>query len=189
MTQEPDLDQLRHARTLMDRDPKSALLELRELETKGSIWSFLLLGYMFKNGLGVEVNIPRAEEYFKKAYDAGLIEGLYALGRIYVSKKEYDKAEKVFLEGVSRDYLPAIFWLAQVYQKSSSARDRKVEIELLLEKAAARGHLYAQRQLIDLLISRKSGYTNIIRGILLYLKFLPKVPWIIFRNESDERLL
>jgi TPR repeat protein len=123
----------------MDKELMKARTELQELAERGSVWNHIFRGRIFSCGLGTGVDASRAENHFRKAYAAGLDEGLYQPGRFYLDNRDHDKAEEIFSAGVSPDYPPAPYWLAKGYEVRPGESDRLEEIFSWSERASARG--------------------------------------------------
>ncbi len=97
------------------------------------------LAYFYNNGLGVEQNISKAKELYKRSLDLGELSGGYNLALIYIKEKDYDAALKYLLSGVTSDYIPSIKLLANMYINGDGVVESKDVAINLLNKATALG--------------------------------------------------
>jgi|GEM_PF-6830554 len=189
--QEPDPDRLREAYALMGREPAVVLPELNELAERGSVDALVYLGHMYQEGLGTEADSGTAKDYFKRARDAGSVEGAYRLGRLYVDAADFQKAEDAFAIGVERNHLPSIYWMARILESSEGDACKQDLARSLYRIASKKGHYFARKRLIALLIRRTSGMSDNIRAILMAIRFYAISPWIFWlmmTREWDDRL-
>jgi TPR repeat protein len=157
---EPHIDRLRYAYDLMQHDSRKALAELQALSDLGSVMARAYLGAMYENGTGIEVDIIQAEKWYRLALDSGSNQALLSLGRLYFDKRDYRRAEDVFRVGITKNFLPAMYWLAKVYRREAHTAARFQEACALLEKASVMGHVYAKRDLSFLLMSGRCGISE-----------------------------
>jgi uncharacterized protein len=164
---EPDLDRLRAAHGLLKADPGHALRELEALAHRGSPMSMVYLGDAFRRGVGTPINIEQSENWFRRAYEAGSVEGLFQLGSLLLNLKRGDDAEKIFSEGVAKNFAPAMDRLATLYLKTGNA-EKLAQAKTLLERATELGNVFAKRHLAGLLLSGRYGVRGMLRGARLF---------------------
>ena len=185
---EPDLGRLREAHARRVTSPAWALAELEKLSAEGSVASCLYLGQMFRDGLGVDANRAEAEKFYRKAYDAGSLNGLLSLGSLYFDRHSYDVAEAIFREGANRQYAPAMDKLAMIYLKRGQFYNPR-KARLLLEKASVVGNVFAKRHLAGVLIREGPGLRARIRGVGLFYRALVEGIQVFRKEPSDERVI
>lgn len=162
--QEPDLAALRRAYDLLTVNPSQAIQDLKALAAAGSAASMLYLGDMYENGKYVAKDLKQSEYWFNHAYKLGNSEGLFYLGRLYFRQEDYSSAEKIFLEGATKNDPYSMQWLARIYL----IRNEKInDAKLLFEKAAAGGSIRAERFLGGILLRGGYGLTGFFRGLWL----------------------
>lgn len=165
---EPDLDRLRLAHAQLTSNTEAGIQELSQLAELGSPMAMVYLGNIYRNGIGVERNIETARRWFERACDLGSLIGIFNLGCLNYSVKKYSEAEKLFIEGAERKYIPSVYWLARIYYDKPPGWGRLWEARILLEEAQSCGHIWARRELATLYIRGIYGLSLIPRGIWLF---------------------
>ena len=187
-----NLERLKRTHALVQTRPDEALAELRTLEAEGDIACLAMIGGLYHRYLAEEKrDVSKAEEYYRRSYDAGMNEGLYSLGRLYFDQKKYGEAECVFLDGVSKNFLPAFFWLARLYDEMLSHAEQAVtkeKVVLAYENAARRGHLYAIRRLFDIYRNPWWGAPQYLKAIRTYIRMIAGIRVLFFCRHPDDRL-
>jgi TPR repeat protein len=170
MAREQDLERLRHAYELIRTDRSRAIVELERLASEGSVMSAIYLADSFVK----EPNIDneKAEKWLKVAYERGSARGLFHLAKHYVKIGNYNDAEKVYLNGVSRNDGPSMYYLVKLYIKINRYGVASSEVRNLLESAAALGQVKAMHDLWILYIKGTFGIRNIPRGVFLLVYFI-----------------
>lgn len=99
-------------------DYKKAAFWYEKAARKGYNWAQYRLGHFYSSGLGVEANDKQAEQWLKKAAEAGACWGLpqYEYGRLYAKGME---AKKWLLESAALGCDQALFELGMKYSAGS----------------------------------------------------------------------
>ncbi|WP_163555551.1 tetratricopeptide repeat protein [Helicobacter suis] len=83
-----------------DRDYQKALEYFKQAADMGDAMAYGMLGFMYKNGEGVEKDYQKAIEYYQKAADMGDAMACFNLGSMYYVgvgvEKDLQKAEEYF---------------------------------------------------------------------------------------------
>jgi TPR repeat protein len=125
--------------------------------------------------------------WYRAAYERGSSSALFGLGSYYYRRENYGEAEKIFMDGVSKNDAVSMYWLASIYVvRHQDGKD--FEIKDLLERSAALGQIYAKNSLAFLLMKGRYGLRNIPRGIMLYFLSIIEGFKTGIRNPHDRRL-
>ncbi len=89
---------------LKTRDLKSAFKYIEEAAKSGHMFAQHDLGTLYVGGTGVEVDLKKAEVWFKKAYDKGDMLAALQLGSLKRTQNDGEKAKKYFLELLYSDF-------------------------------------------------------------------------------------
>ncbi|MHB1304854.1 MAG: tetratricopeptide repeat protein [Acidiphilium sp.] len=167
--QEPDLTQLRYAHDLLTTEPAKALVVLQKLADDGSVMSMIYLAGGFEAGIFGVISLPEAEKWYLRAYENGSYTAQFNLGALYFNSGQYDAAKKIFMNGVSQDDPPSMYWLARIYLRDKGNGESLNRARNLLERAAGRGHFYARRKLSVLTMKGCFGMWKAPRGFCMFL--------------------
>jgi uncharacterized protein len=185
---EPDLTELHHARGLMATDPAQAVAKLTDLAERGSLMSMVYLAEAYKNGTGVNVDIEKADDLYDRAAKGGSVLALYHVGRGYLDKGQFSKAQELFKISADKGYLPSVGQLGKMYVKGLGVPEDVITGREYLERASTAGYVFAKRDLAFLLMRGKFGYLARIRGAWLFLIGIKDVFVVIFTDPSREHL-
>lgn len=189
MTEEPDMERLAYAYGLLQTMPgPKAIRELEELAELGSLSSMVYLGCVYQHGMGTEQNITAAEAWFRCGYEHGSKLAIYYLGNLYLLKKEYLKAEEIFISGLEVGYSPAIFCLGCMYLEGTGVIKQPEKARVLFEKASSLGHVFAKRFLAKMYLSGSYGGNAFIKGIFLLVSAMKDFLMIAKSDPDSDRL-
>ena len=109
-------------------DALSGFLEFERTE-RADDNLFYKIGMMYKKGLGTDVDIDKAIDYFKQSAQLNNQNAHYALGRIYMLDERLDlnKAEEHFLLAAEKNNLYAQYSLGKLYLKEEKKDLDKAE--------------------------------------------------------------
>ena len=136
------------------------------------------LGWMLQNGLGVEVDMPSAIEWYRKAADAGDVQAQINLGWVYASgdvdKRDYQTAEKWMRLGAEQGSAQAQYSLGYLLSSEFDKNGKWVpNFAVAAEwyrKAADQGYDKAQYELAEMYNSGQLGEDQRSNCIPWYLK-------------------
>jgi len=191
---EPDLEELYAAYSLLDSNADLAVSRLEHLANIGSIASMWYLGDAYSSGRVLNKELDKSLFWYSKAEASGWIPASYRIGRIYFDMRDYESALKAFTKGMSNNYVPAIYRLAMMHCEGLGTQEDIGECRKLLLVAVSKGHLFAKRDLATLYIKGSFGLVNIPRGIYMLSSLILNLFTINIKREwkseaFDDRIL
>ena len=125
--------------------------ELYKKARKGDAAAQNNLGYMYKNGTGVEKDYSEAVKWFRKAAEQGNEVGQYNLGDMHlfgygVEKDDY-KGLKWHRKAGEQGWAPSQYRLGLIYQNGKGVEKDDYEAVRWYRKAAEKGYAPSQNQL------------------------------------------
>ncbi|MCR4561753.1 MAG: sel1 repeat family protein [Bacilli bacterium] len=153
----------------VEKDYVKALALLKKHEDNSL--ACLLLGFIYKNGYGIEKENEVAANYFRKCAEMNNPEGKTQLGRCYLFGQgveiNREKAYRLFLEASNDDYANANFYLGFMYHGGYYVKkdlDKAKEYyELVLKDDDSVSAAYN----LALVYDNKKDYTNAFHYFLL----------------------
>jgi len=82
----------------------------------GGIYGGYLLGRLYENGKGVNIDIDSAINYYSEASSKGIMEATIALAKVYENQKNYKKAIGLYKMASSKDDIEATIRLGELYE-------------------------------------------------------------------------
>jgi uncharacterized protein len=153
----------------MQTEPERGVQELKALAEAGSVLAMLHFGWALENGSGTKVDHRAAETWLRRAYEKGSDVAGYYLGHVYLRQRDYVRAQEIFAGGASMNYAPAIYCLGEMYLEGTGIGKQPERAIVMFEKATSLGHVFAKRKLAGMLMSGHLGFTNIVRGLALFI--------------------
>jgi TPR repeat protein len=185
---EPDLAQLQLAHALLATDPAKALVELKALADRGSVMSMLYIAHAVRNGAGTQVDLPLAEEWYRRAASRGCLSASYEVGRVCLDMQDYPKAVEAFRNGAAKNYPPSLHFLGMMYLKGQGVQKDVSRARALFEQAVSRGNVFAKRSLGVLLMRGGFGLFAVARGVWLFASGLKDVVFVVVKDRFSDRL-
>jgi TPR repeat protein len=190
---EPDIDNLRRMYDLFKTEPGKAVAGLEALANRRSMMSMWYLADAYCMGTYVPKDIGMAKYWYSQADLMGSAEAALCLGRICIEQGNNDEALAAFTRGANREYSPAIYRLAKMYQDGLGTKKDMNRCRALLEKATSKGHVFAKRDLATLYIRGDFGPMFVIRGLALFASLVIDIFGLtiqaIRRGPLDDRVL
>ncbi|MBX9692788.1 MAG: sel1 repeat family protein [Cyanobacteria bacterium] len=123
---------------------------LRKLDRQNHSKSQTILGLLYENGLGVERNVERAAEYYKKAAGQGLAEAESRLGHLMLSAKasfEHEERDGIYWikSAAEKGVAEAQLTLSKLFDEGKEVPANHSESLVWLRKAADQGNEEACR--------------------------------------------
>jgi TPR repeat protein len=162
---EPDLAALERAHALLLASPAEGLEAMNALAERGSLMSLLYIAEAYRTGISGKPDPAQSADWYQRASNAGSAHASYMLGRMYLRTREYFNAKQWFEVGVRLDYTPAICMMGYMYAYGLGVRKDWDKARELLERASAHGHLHAKVFLASMLIRRRWGWLQVVRGL------------------------
>ena len=106
----------------------------------GEVRGCARLGFLYKNGKGVEQDDEKAGKFYQKACDAGELSGCDSLASLRQNSGEHAKAAAIFEQACEKGFGLSCYNLAQIYEAGVGATaDESKALELYV-KACERGY-------------------------------------------------
>jgi len=138
------------AKALKEEDFDRAIRLLRPLAERDSEYALLCLGSIFEMGVTGTTDNEAAGSYYARAASQGSAEGYFGLGRVLSEQGDEVQARSAFNAGAQRGHITC---MSRVGRMMLQGRGGPIDINggtAWLRKAAAKGHLFAQRTLLAL---------------------------------------
>jgi TPR repeat protein len=182
---ERNLDLIDRASAVESSDPAAAFLLYRDAAEGGSAWAMLHVGWHYHLGVAVAADFDRAQEYYRRAIEAGSWMATIYYARLLAHHGHHQVAENLLRDGVSADFVPACYWLASSRYRRDPSRHTAREIKPLLQHAADRGHPMAQIFLARLMTAGRFGLRYIPAGIRAALRFAWRDGWLKVEHDDE----
>lgn len=147
---EPELEAVRRAEARLATDSAQAIHELESLAERGSVASMICLAEAYDKGVGGKPDLAKCEEWFRRASDSGSDYARYALGRIYLARKQNAWAYQLIHAAASNGFSPAQIRLGDMYRHGIAVKRDAQRAQELYERAAAAGNVYGKLRLSSL---------------------------------------
>lgn len=149
------------------------------LAKRGSAYAMLMLGFMHDHGRIDAANQADAVAYYRKAGDGGIVRAFYHLGMLLLDMGDGSGAREAFARGAALGSMQSMHGLGLAIEREAGADAETQEALRWFERAAAQGHIPAERRLIGIRAKKSlAGRLMLIprvlkltwRGVVLYLK-------------------
>jgi TPR repeat protein len=148
-------------------NPVSAVQTLTSLADSGSAWSMLYLGYAFRSGTGVNIDVSKAVSWYRRAMDLGLLRAGYHLGRLYLDNQQYTDARITFERSAMDGFAPSTHFLGRIYFFGFGVPIDKARGRALLESASKAGCIFAKALLAHDLVHEGGSVRAQIKGVFM----------------------
>ncbi len=164
---DPFRTQRADAVALLDVDRTRGFAMLVDLAERGSVPSMDRVGWCYFRGFGVAADAEKSEDWYRRAFEAGSMQGLLNYGRVLARRGDVETRERIYAAGAARDWAPASYLLAQVLVERSQTRQTFLKARPLLERAAALGSPAAKWWLVKYMIHGRFGIREIPQAFRL----------------------
>jgi hypothetical protein len=147
--------------------PEHAREELEALAAQGSVLSMLRLGWVFSTGEYLLKDESLAEYWYKRAWNAGCVDGGYYLAILYQNNGRLEEAFTAFKAGAEEYFTPSMNRLGLAYKNGLGVKKNLDLAKLTWETSSNLGHVFSRRHLAFLLISGRYGLSAIPVGFKL----------------------
>ena len=145
------------------------------------------IGLMYGAGAGTDKDPEMAAEYLRRAPHYPPAQ--YALSAIHALRGNLQDARRFLEQAAAQEYAPALYHMGRMYETGTwVTRDDSLAYRYF-EAAAARGHVWAERQLAWRLMSGRLGVALIPMGFFRFIRALYIALRLHMANPSDERLI
>lgn len=172
-------------RAMDSGDVEGALYMLRALASDGVAQAMAEIGVIYETGSGsVEEDMITALKWYRKAADAGDLEGLLAIARLHLTGQgvplNYQVAREYY-EGIVEQIEDrrALFGLAWIFHEGLGVSQDHARAEGLYKRAISAGHVVAPKWLASLYWSNR----RFIKAVWFWLVSM----WRIWRTTIFDR--
>jgi TPR repeat protein len=127
---------------------EEALRLLRPLAERKSRYALLSLGWIYETGAAGTPDTDAARSCYERAATEGSDAAYHELGRLLSIQHDLSQARAAFEAGAVRRDLRCMYRLGRMMVEGRGGPADVAAGSVWLEKAAARGHIFAQRQLL-----------------------------------------
>jgi len=166
---EPDLDRFQRALATQRNDPRQGLQDLEDLAELGSIASMIHVGWAYLKGHGVPMDLERADYWYRRATEAGSLEGSFRLAGLCRTSGRFDEALAAYSIGESQNFPASLYWLGRMYFNGMGVERDRDKAADLWRRASAMGHPFATRNLAGIHLSGRYGVGGIFKAVVLWL--------------------
>jgi TPR repeat protein len=159
-----------------------------ELVKNGNLRAHLYLGWIYDQGLGVSVDLIKAEYHYKILSESNDADGKYYLASLLHRQKKMLDAISLYEQAADLGHVSAAYWAYSLNSTHSSEVEIINKSNYYLMHAAKLGHMFAQR---DLELKSLKNEKNIFKKIKMYIhfNFLKMQGFLlIFKNSQDMRI-
>jgi len=186
---EPDVVQLKLAKSMLKTDSKQALQNLETLARQGSLMSMVYLGWAYGTGDGLGRDPKKAEEWYRKAAGNGSILGRFYLGVHLLNGEKMGQAVREFEIGSEDGFPPSMDRLGKMHFYGIGMPPDRSRARELWERAARLGHVRAKRRLGFAMAGGKYGFSNIPRGMVMVISVIGDIYRVASRDPQSELLM
>lgn len=134
-------------------DYQKAFLTAQRFEYFSSGIGYKVLAEFYFKGIGTEIDIDKAKEYYQKSFDLGEYSSGYQLAIIAIKEENYSSAINYLTYGMADNHIPSIKLLAKMYASGEGViKNSEIAINLI-KKAYELGDKKAIHQLARLYYS------------------------------------
>jgi TPR repeat protein len=123
---------------------------LKPLAERNSEYALLGLGWLYETGALGDVDKKKARSYFERAAANGSASACFDLGRLLLSQHEESQARSAFETGAERGDVPSMSELGRMMVEGRGGPCDVGAGSTWLQNAAAQGHIFAKRTLLDI---------------------------------------
>ncbi len=142
---------------------------LEPLAHRNSEWALLSLGWIYETGATAPPDKDAALSLYARAASQGSAAGCFDLGRLHLARGDEASARSAFRTGAERGDLPCMAELGSMLLKGRGGPSNAEEGWNLVERAAAQGHIFAQRTLLAI---EEDNARSITERLVVKLKIL-----------------
>lgn len=170
----------------MEIDPTAGMRNLETLAAEGSSLGMMHLGHIYISGqYGVKKRPDIGEDWLRKSFEYGSIEGGYRLAKYLQISNCDNEALQIYENLAIRGYAPAMFVLGQEYYLGNIV-PKSIDISLsYFSKATSLGHIYAAQWKSKILMKDVRTPISWILGFWCRIRmFIPAIRALKFPNSD-----
>ncbi|OGB26145.1 MAG: hypothetical protein A3I66_23735 [Burkholderiales bacterium RIFCSPLOWO2_02_FULL_57_36] len=162
--------------------------ELFERLVQKNSRAHLYLGWMYDQGLGVGEDLKQAQYHYQCLSNTNDADGKYYLASLFQKKGDLAHAASLYEESAELDHVSAAYWAYALRSEGSAPLVNKDKADFYLKKAAALGHIFAQRDLARQEMKSGAGISRRTIARFRYFLFKLKGLILILKNSQDMRV-
>ena len=109
--------------------------------------AILAMGWFYVNGVGVDVDVAKAQRWYRKSARKGEARAMFSLGQIAYWNREHDEALVWFTRALRKGHARSGYWIGKLHWHGRGVRKNESRAMALIEAAAAAGDPEANRTL------------------------------------------
>lgn len=170
----PDLAAIRARQLFIEGKTDEAFAAILPLAEQGVPRAQVILGFFYERGIGTEVDLAKAVEWYQKGAAQNQPAGLHNLAYAYENGElglpvDLAKARDLYLQAVTMEYAPSIHNLGQMYIYGSGVAPDVALGRSLMERAVTLGDPEATAALAYMLATGDGLPVDMPRARELYL--------------------
>jgi|SRR5688572_29336370 len=187
---EPELREAeyRNALELLRRERFEQAAEIFKRLSASHIGARAYYGWLLERGLGCTKDSSQAGELYRSAAEEGSSIAQFFLGSMYWRQRNGTECVKWFERAAAQGDAPADYCLNRIYRTGKVVTRNKEKARFHLGRAAARGHLYALRDVQYYSLLGEYGSLALLRAPFLVLPALLRVMRALVRTPNDPRV-
>lgn len=165
---------------------REARIIYEKLAIIGLIEAKCFVGWMYLEGIGVEIDVSKAHVFLEEASAEGCMTAGFLVGKVFEKKRDFHSALEVYkrnilLGGISSNYRIGLIY-KDVFKENHKALP-------FFQEGATHGHIPSMIAYARMMRSGQ-GYLRFIYGWLLSLFYALKIIWVgLIAKPGDWRLL
>ncbi len=148
----------------------------------------VFVGWMYHEGLGTKKDDDKALRWFEKAARSGSEKGMFYYGKLLTMKGELKKSFAEYQKSAAMGYAPALYRLGIIYAKGVGVDKNLTLADDYFLKAAARGHIFAKREIALRYLTGSHGLLGRLEGVGLFTQLLIDGIRSILKNKYSDEL-
>lgn len=137
-------------RAMKEERYEEAVRLLRPLAKRNSLFALRCLGFIHETGVFGAVDTEAARPFYERAALRGDADDYHELGRFLSAVGDEAHARAAYQAGAERDHVPSMSKLGRMMVEGRGGSLDLVTGSAWLERAASKGHIFAQRTLLSL---------------------------------------
>lgn len=158
------------------------------LVKEGDVNGFLWLGDIYARGIGVPVDLDKAEGLFNRAAALGSPEAIFQMANIWFDRADWNRYFLAIQEAADKGLLVAQFYLGLCHKRGRGTAIDTSRAEELIRNAADRGLIRAKTYFARRLILRIYNPVGFVYGMIRMLLVIVEGLTIKLIDPGDERL-
>ena len=164
------LELVARADAISESAPEEAVEILAQAAGKGSVVATYKLAWHHSTGTGTPKDMRKALDFYRAALEGGSWMAMIDYARLCAAFGDDEEAERMYLDGIDANFLPANYWMAQHLYNRAPTRKTALRIKPWLDKVVDGGHPRATIFQVRLYLRGKYGLRSIPRWIRLAMK-------------------